>query len=128
MKHFQLINEIIQKHGGDPTSLTPAADLSCLATAGWGQVIMDPRTSFLQSLEVILQLELIDNASWELLIEITERCGMNDLAIIFQQALDEEAFHLVTVKQWVQELTLNNEIISPEQNFVISEVSNSVKH
>lgn len=128
LKHFQMISDIIKKHGGDPSSLTPAADISCVANAGWSQVIMDPRTSFLQSLEMILQAELIDNASWELLIEIAERCGQNELAIIFQQALDEEAFHLVTVKQWVQELTLNNEIISPEQNFVINEKNSSIKH
>jgi rubrerythrin len=119
LKHFQLVSEMIIKHGGDPTALTPAADISSVASAGWSQVIMDPRTTFLQSLEMILQAELIDNAGWELLIEIAERSGLNDLAIIFQQALDEEAFHLVTVKQWVQELTLNNEIISPEQNFQI---------
>lgn len=119
LKHFQLVGEIIAKIGGDSTAMTPAADLAGIASSGWVQVMTDPRTNFLQSLEIILRAELVDNAGWELLIELAERNNLSDIAIQFQQALDEEAFHLLTVKQWVQELTLNNEIISPEQNLEI---------
>lgn len=129
LKHFQLISEVIKKIGGDPTALTPAADVSGIASSGWIQVVTDPRTTFLQSLEIILHAELVDNAGWELLIELAERNGMGDLAIQFQQSLDEEAFHLLTVKQWVQELTLNDEIISPEQNYVLEfEIDSIIKH
>lgn len=119
LKHFQLVAEILAKIGGDPTAITPAADIAGTAASGWLQVVTDPRTSFLQTLDIILQTELVDNAGWELLIELAERNNLTEIAILFQQALDEEAFHLVTVKQWVQELTLNDEIISPEQNFEI---------
>ncbi|MBA2405990.1 MAG: ferritin-like domain-containing protein [Bdellovibrionales bacterium] len=128
LKHFQLVAEVITKIGGDPTSLTPAADISGIAAAGWFQVVTDPRTTFLQSLEIILQAELVDNAGWELLIELAERNGMGELAIQFQQSLDEESFHLLTVKQWVQELTLNDEIISPEQNYVEFDMDSLIKH
>lgn len=129
LKHFQLMSEVIKNIGGDPTALTPAADVMGIACAGWFQVLTDPRTSFLQSLEIILQAELVDNAGWELLIELSERNGMGDLAIQFQQSLDEEAFHLITVKQWVQELTLNGEIISPEQNYVLEfDIDSILKH
>jgi len=128
LKHFQLISEVIKNIGADPTSLTPAADISAIASAGWSQVLTDPRTSFLQSLEIILQAELVDNVGWEILIELAERNGLGDLAIQFQQSLDEEAFHLITVKQWVQELTLNDEIISPEQNFVEFDIDSIIKH
>jgi len=129
LKHFQLVCEVVKKMGADPTALTPSADISGMANAGWIQVMTDPRTSFLQSLEIILQAELVDNAGWELLIEIAERNGLGELAIQFQQSLDEEAFHLITVKQWVQELTLNNEIISPEQNYILEfEMDSVIKH
>lgn len=126
LKHFQLVAEIIAKIGGDPTAMTPAADLAGTASSGWVQVMTDPRTSFLQSLEIILQAELVDNAGWELLIELAERNNLGEIAIQFQQALDEEAFHLITVKQWVQELTLNEEIISPEQNLEIKSEKNDL--
>lgn len=129
LKHFQLVSEVIKNIGGDPTALTPAADIMGTASAGWSQVLTDPRTSFLQSLEIILQAELVDNAGWELLIELAERNGLGDLAIQFQQSLDEEAFHLITVKQWVQELTLNGEIISPESNYVLEfDIDSIIKH
>ena len=129
LNHYQIVADAIENLGGDPTSLTPAADIMSTATAGWPQVTTDPRTSFLHSLEIILQAELVDNAGWELLIEISERSGKGDLAIQFQQLLDEEAFHLITVKQWVQELTLNDEIISPEKNFILDfDVDSSIKH
>ena len=128
LKHFQMMSEVITKIGGDPTSMTPAADVAGTAALGWVQVMSDPRTTFLQSLEIILQAELVDNAGWELLIEMAEKNGLGETAIQFQQCLDEEAFHLVTVKQWVQDLTLNNQIDSPEQNFVISEGNPEVKH
>lgn len=129
LKHFQNVSEVITNLGGDPTALTPAADVIGTATMGWIQVLTDPRTNFLQSLEIMLHLELVDNAGWELMIELAERNGLGDLAIQFQQILDEEAFHLITVKQWVQELTLNNEIISPEQNAVLEfDIDSITKH
>jgi rubrerythrin len=112
LKHFHLVTDAMEKIGGDPTAVTPAADLSGVAAQGWLQVISDPRTNFLQSLEVILQAELVDNAGWELLIELAESSGAQELAVQFQQALDEEAFHLMTVKRWVQELTLHQEILT----------------
>lgn len=128
LKHYQMMAEVIKKTGGDPTSMTPAADVSGTAALGWIQVMSDPRTTFLQSLEIILHVELVDNAGWELLIEMAEKNGLGEIAIQFQQCLDEEAFHLITVKQWVQDLTLNNQIDSPEQNFIIGEAAAEVKH
>lgn len=129
LKHFQLVVEVTQKIGGDPTAITPAADLAATAAQGWIQVITDPRTNFLQSLEIILQAELVDYAGWELLIELAEANGLAEVAIQFQQALNEEDFHLVSVKQWVQELTLKEEITTPEQNLEIRpEGEDQVKH
>lgn len=115
MKHFQLVSDAITKIGGDPTAITPAADVAGVASAGWVQVLTDPRTSFLQSLEVILQAELVDNVGWELLIELAENNELGDLAIQFQQALDEENIHLSEVKKWVQELTLEGRLLSQEE-------------
>ena len=113
-EHFELLEKTIKQIGGDPGLMTSAADLIGQEAVPWPQIINDPRTTFLQSLEVILHTELIDNSGWELLIELAERNGLGKIAIRFQQALDEENFHLLTIKQWVQELILNEEIISTE--------------
>jgi rubrerythrin len=109
-KHFDMACAVMVKLGGDPTAMTPAADVVGVASMGWVQVLADPRTSFLQSLEIILQAELVDNACWELLIEMAQKLGIKNAVADFQIALEEEQEHLVHVKQWVQELTMEGSV------------------
>jgi hypothetical protein len=66
----------------------------------------DPRTNLLQSLHVILDAELLDNAGWELLIGLARHMGHDDMADRFAQALQQENEHLVFVRQCVEQLTL----------------------
>ena len=110
LKHFNMAAEIMMKLGGDPTAMTPSADIAGVAGMGWVQVINDPRTTFLQSLETILQAELVDNACWETLIEIAAGMGLQEAVEEFTVALEEEKFHLATVKQWVKELNLSGKV------------------
>jgi hypothetical protein len=56
--HFQLLRSIIEQFGGDPTAVTPAADMQGTMSQGIRMVIVDPRTTLLQSLEAILVAEL----------------------------------------------------------------------
>lgn len=65
--------------------MTPSADVAGVAAMGWVQTITDPRINFKQSLEIILQAELVDNACWEVLIELAEDVGLSSLATSFQQ-------------------------------------------
>jgi hypothetical protein len=48
-----MLKSIIERHGGDPTAVTPSMDLQATASRGVMQVIVDPRTTLLQSLEAI---------------------------------------------------------------------------
>lgn len=133
LSHIDLTEEILMELGCDPLKLTPAAEICDTAVQGWRDVISDKDTNFKQGLEIILQAELVDNASWEILIEISESLTKAKMAVLFQQALDEEQFHLNTIKQWVQELLLNDEVESPEVNFEmnmsdIPELSSETKH
>lgn len=116
LKHYNILSEVISLIGGDPLIPTPAAEQIQIISTGWDQVMNDSKTTFLQALEVILQMELADSTGWEILIELAERNGLGEMAVEFQRALDEETFHLLTVKQWVQELTLNGEIMTPENH------------
>lgn len=110
LKHFNMAAEIMMKLGGDPTAMTPSADIAGIAGMGWIQVINDPRTTFLQSLETILQAELVDNASWETLLELAIHLGLKEAVDEFTIALQEEEIHLETVKQWVKELNLDGKV------------------
>jgi rubrerythrin len=101
LSHFALVKRSIEKLGGDPTALTPAADLQANLSEGVPKVLADPRVNLLQSLDGLLTAELVDNASWELLIELARELGHNELAEDFQRALDVEQEHLVLVRGWI---------------------------
>lgn len=114
LKHFRMASAVMKDIGGDPTAMTPSADVAGVAGMGWVQVIADPRTTFKQSLEIILQAELVDNACWEVLIELANDVQLKKYAEEFQKAFEEEQIHLSTVKGWVRELNLDKKVTSRE--------------
>lgn len=100
-QHFQMLVEAMESLGADPTAQTPSADVSAVMSQGIMQVITDPRTTIPQSLNAILVAELADNASWELLIQLADKGGHEELATRFRTALADEEQHLLSVKQWL---------------------------
>jgi hypothetical protein len=106
--HFQMLVEAVKSLGGDPTVVTPSADVSAVASMGLPQVLSDPRTTLKQCLEAVLIAELVDNECWTVLAELAERLGHKDLAMKFRDALAEEEEHLRLVRGWVTESTLRD--------------------
>ncbi|MDQ3060520.1 MAG: ferritin-like domain-containing protein [Pseudomonadota bacterium] len=106
LAHFKMLCQAMEQLGGDPTAQTPCADVIGTASMGLIQVVTDPRTTLAQSLSAILTAELTDNAGWELLIELAEDAGEDDLAGRFVAALSEEQAHLTTVQNWLRTLVL----------------------
>jgi rubrerythrin len=100
-QHFTLLTDAVAQLGGDPTVVTPSADLHATMTAGVMAVMVDPRTTFVQCLEAALIAELADNAAWEVLSELATRNGEDDLAAQFETARNEEVVHLDSVKRWL---------------------------
>jgi rubrerythrin len=98
-QHFTLLSDAVSKLAGDPTVVTPSADLHATMTAGVMAVMVDPRTNFLQCLEAALIAELADNAAWETLSELAAQNDETDLAAQFEAARDEEVVHLENVKR-----------------------------
>ncbi|HXH76207.1 MAG TPA: ferritin-like domain-containing protein [Bacteriovoracaceae bacterium] len=109
-RHFEIACNVMEQIGGDFTAMTPSADVAGVAALGWVQAINDPRINFKQSLEIILQAELVDNACWEVLIELAEDVGLKSLSVDFQKCLDEEAVHLSTIKEWVRQFNINGKV------------------
>jgi rubrerythrin len=101
LAHFVLVREAIEKLGADPTALTPSANLVSVASKGIPAVLVDPRTNLVECLEALMMAELADNAGWELLIELAQGLGQNELAEQFDQALMAEAEHLQLVRRWL---------------------------
>ncbi|MFA7098223.1 MAG: ferritin-like domain-containing protein [Gammaproteobacteria bacterium] len=101
LQHFEMIREAIESLGGDPTVVTPAADVAGVASEGLLKVVTDPRTSIAQSLEALLVAELADNDGWKMLIQLANAVGEKELAKRFRTAAKEEDQHLAAVRQWL---------------------------
>jgi hypothetical protein len=103
LAHVHLVKEAIEKVGGDPTAVTPCADLAGVQAMGLFQAVTDPRTTLTQCLEAILTAELADNDGWKVLIAIAEAMGQEDLARRFTEALASEDVHLQSIRSWLAE-------------------------
>jgi rubrerythrin len=106
LSHFRLLAECLTQIGADPTAMTPCADVTGVQAMGHLQVLTDPRTTVPQALSSILHVELGDNASWELLIELAQAAGHEEMAQKFTAALATEAHHLQLVQGWVRQAVL----------------------
>lgn len=67
-EHYLLVATALKQLGGDPTAVTPCADVQAVASMGLPQVVCDPRTTVAQALEALLIAELADNDAWVTLI------------------------------------------------------------
>lgn len=105
-QHFKMLSEVLAEMGGDPTAQTPCADVSAVASLGMIQVITDPRTTLAQCLQALLSVEMTDNACWELLIELAETAGHDELVAPFQKALASEQEHEAMIKQWLRKMIM----------------------
>jgi bacterioferritin (cytochrome b1) len=102
-RHFLMLKDAIEGLGGDPTVQSPCADVTAVASMGIMQVLMDPRTSVTQCLNAILTAELTDNAGWEMLIDLADGLGQEELSEQFTEALDNEQQHLINVQTWLSD-------------------------
>jgi rubrerythrin len=107
LEHFHLVARCIRELGGDPTAVTPSADLAGVSSSGLLKVANDVRTTVPQALEALLMAELIDNAAWELLVRLAEQAGRDEMRAEFFRAMEEEEEHLRIVKGWVEEHVLS---------------------
>jgi ferritin-like protein len=114
-RHFMLVTEAIRTMGGDPTVMTPCADLTGVASMGFMQVVTDPRTSLRECLEVLLKAELLDNEGWAMLIELADGFEQTEMAEQFREAEEAEAQHLARVRGWVAALVESAAFGEPQE-------------
>jgi rubrerythrin len=101
-EHFALLKRAMEDMGGDPTAMTPSADLTAVESMGLMQALAEPRRTLGEALHTILIAELADTDGWELLIELCEEAKQQELAESGKRALIHEAEHLALVRSWIR--------------------------
>lgn len=101
-EHFVLLKRAMEQLGGDPTAMTPSADLAAVESMGLTQALSEPRRTLGEALHTILVAELADNDGWLLLLELCEEMQQQDLAEQSRRALGQEAEHLALVRSWLR--------------------------
>jgi rubrerythrin len=100
-EHFAMLRRAIESLGGDPTAVTPSANIEATMAQGVLAVVVDPRTRLYEALQGILVAELSDNEQWDSLIHVARHCGFDELAESFVRALRQEEEHLERVRRWL---------------------------
>jgi len=101
LEHFGVLVDVMRQLGADPTAVTPAADVTAVASSGILKVLADPRTTFTECLDAMMIAELADNAAWLVLADLAARVGLDEAASKFRKALGEEEQHLAKVQHWL---------------------------
>ncbi len=101
LAHFRMLQHQITELGGDPTAVTPCANLQSTASRGIADVLLDPRTSLLDGLDTIIVAELADHEEWIGLVDLARDLGRSDLVHVFQSAQLTEDEHLSKVRRWI---------------------------
>jgi hypothetical protein len=101
LAHFRLLVRVATDIGADPTVVTPSADLAATLARGVLDVVVDPRTTLVQSLEAMLLAELVDNDCWTTLVDLARARDDEQLATTFESALADEDRHLRLVREWL---------------------------
>lgn len=99
--HLLLAEELILDLGGDPTVVTPCANLQAAATRGICEVVVDPRTNVIECLEAIVIAELADHESWD---QLGHAVGLIGAPAVEQRVRDAERIedeHARKVRGWL---------------------------
>jgi rubrerythrin len=99
--HVKMLEDLILELDGDPTAMTPSADLALTVGGGVLQVITDPRTTLRQGLEAIFVAELADREGWCLLMELARKAGNTEMLEQFEQSERIEDQHVVCLRRWI---------------------------
>jgi rubrerythrin len=99
--HFLIIQQLIEEIEGDPTAVTPCANLQALASRGILDVLVDPRTSLIECLDAIMVAELADHENWDVLADTAKQLGESGLVGRLEEGARIETEHVTKVRGWL---------------------------
>lgn len=107
LEHFRMLQRAITDLGGDATVKTPSANIGGVMSKGVLEIAVDPRTTIGQTLQALLTAELVDNDGWQMLQDLANELGQDDLEKQCRKAFEKEQEHLDKVREWLLSMTID---------------------
>jgi bacterioferritin (cytochrome b1) len=105
-EHEEWLEECIRQLGGDDKKLTELAKLVTRESKGIEEVIMSD-AEIPHLLHALLAAELVDNAGWDLLVQLADEAGDAKAKREFKKRLHEEEEHLILMRDAMKRLALH---------------------
>ncbi len=113
-QHEEWLEEFIRQLGGDDQQPSEKARLVAEMSKGIEQVIMsDPELPHL--FQALLAAELVDNAGWDLLVELADEADDRAAVKDFKRCLHEEEEHLILMREVMAKLSAHEVLREPVQ-------------
>ncbi|WP_437825264.1 hypothetical protein [Sorangium sp. So ce1153] len=104
-EHEEWLEAQIRALGGDAHAETDGSRLITIESQGIGQVVLDGDQNPAHLFHALLTAELVDNAGWQLLLELADEADDDEARESFRKRLHEEEDHLILTRQVVERLT-----------------------
>jgi bacterioferritin (cytochrome b1) len=98
-EHEEWLEEQIAALGGDAHGQTEMSRLTETESQGIEKVILGQDAPLANQFHALLAAELVDNAGWDLLVELADEAGDKAAKKEFKRRLHEEEEHLVFVRR-----------------------------
>ncbi len=99
-EHEEWLEEQIRALGGDAHARTEMSELITLESSGVEKVVTGDK-NLVHQMHALLTAELVDNAGWELLLELADDADDAEARKEFRRRLHEEEEHLLFVRRAV---------------------------
>jgi bacterioferritin (cytochrome b1) len=111
-EHEEWLEEQIRALGGDAHAETDKSRLVTRESKGIEEVVMSD-AELPHLLHALLAAELVDNAGWDLLVQVADEAGDREAKREFKKRLHEEEDHLLFVRKAVEKLSFQ-EVLGKE--------------
>jgi bacterioferritin (cytochrome b1) len=103
-EHEEWLEAQLRALGADAHGTTEMSDLIKRESKGIEDVILDGDNEIVHNFHALLAAELVDNAGWDLLVELADEAGDRDAKKAFKKRLHEEEEHLIFMRRAIQKL------------------------
>lgn len=112
-EHEEWLEQLIRALGGDAHAETEKSRLVTRESKGIEEVVMSD-AELPHLFHALLAAELVDNAGWDLLVQLADEAGDRAIKREFKRRLHEEEDHLLFVRKAVEKLSIE-EVLGKHQ-------------